>query len=220
MLMIGAPLYPLAEIIKRHGNMASSSRNEMLDTPALAHTMAQLSVLALLATLAGLYVFWRLADQDRWEGVAVRFGLLCLTVGIGGFVLSNGLDHITLHVLTHDDSSSLEARRAIAASMGSTRAGIVVAAGSANFLGGLLLAVGLRTVLASAWQRRAATAMAVLLVLGLAAHISAEHLHLAALEAVAGFSSLLVALWFAFLGVGLFGQQPGAPRPVAEPATA
>lgn len=219
-LMIGAPMYVIAEVIKRHGNMASGGRSEMLETPALAHTMAQFSVLGLLATLAGLYAFWRSSDHERWEGFAVRFGLLCLTVGIGGFVLTNGLDHITLHVLTHDESSTLEAREAIADAVASTRAGIVTAAGSVNFLGALLLAVGLRSMLASAVQRGTATAMSLALPIGLAAHLSAEHLHLAWLEAIGGFSSVLVAIWFAVLGAGLFGERTRASQMTGAPATA
>ena len=56
-LVIGAPLYVVAEMIKRQGELASSNTDAMLQNPALTHTMAELSMLGLLATLFGLYTF-------------------------------------------------------------------------------------------------------------------------------------------------------------------
>ncbi len=202
-IIIGAPLYVVAEIVKRQGSMATSGTSALLENPALSHVMAQLSMLGLIATLFGLYAFWRAAHEDTLSSAFIRFGLLTLAVGITGFIITNGLDHITLHLLTHDDTARAEVMTERAYVVSSVRTGVVVACGVANIFGTLLLAVGLGMSFESAFQRAAARLMAFLSGIGLAANLMSTHLHTAPLAMMVGFSTLLVMVWFIILGVGL-----------------
>ena len=123
--------------------------------------------------------------------------------GIIGFVISNGLDHIIVHILTHDDTRIATTLEAMADTVGSVRAGIVVSSGSANAFGAMLLAIGLRMTFESTFQRVTAHVMVVVAFIALASNLLGSHLHTAPLDALLGIATLLVAIWFVILGVGI-----------------
>ena len=133
----------------------------------------------------------------------VRFGLLSMTVGFVGFILSNGLDHVTLHVLQHEEATDQSTLDAMARTISSTRAGVVVASGSVVLFGGLLLAIGLRLTLLSTFQRVTARVMEFVCTIGLATHVLAEHFHTSLLYSITGMVTFLLAIWFIILGVGI-----------------
>lgn len=221
-LVVGAPTYVVAELIKRQGDIGSSGLSAMVENPGLSHAMAQLSILGLVLTLAGLFTFWRdLGDGDHAVAFISRLSLLSLTIGFTGFVLSNGLDHVNLHILTHDNQSTAEVRVQMVDTIASTRAGIVVVSGTMNFFGSMLLAVSLAAAAYGlpAFQRVTARVMAAVFLVGLATHIGAEHLHTALLYSVTGLATFLAAVWYITLGVGIIRDE-GDPAEAHAPITA
>ena len=211
-LVIGAPTYTIAELIKRRGDIGSSSISSMLETPGLTHAMAQLSILGLLLTLAGLYTFWRSPGHGGAPGFISRISLLSLTIGFAGFVISNGLDHVSLHILTHDQSGTEATREQMADAIIATRAGVVVVAGTVTLFGTMLLATSLRMTL-SGFQRAAAHVLEVVAFVGLASHIMAEHFHTGILYTITGAMTLILTIWYVILGVGIIrsGSEPTDP---------
>ncbi len=205
-LIIGPPLYIVAELLKRQSPV-NSGLDQLLTNPNLSHVMAQLSILGLLATLFGLYTFWRATQDDTPAASFIRFGLVALTVGITGFVFTNGLDHIAIHNLTHEDTSRAEIFEARAHAAATVRTGIVVVSGITDSFGTALLALGLGMAFQSGFQRNAARVMMVVGFIALVAGILSSHLHTTPLAALVGFATLLIAIWFSILGVGIFRGQ-------------
>ena len=202
-LIIGAPLYTVAEFIKAGGDPSGGSINALLDNVALSHTMAQLSIAGLLLTLFGFCTAITFYKKETYSHFLGKFGLIVLAMGFLGFIFANGLDHLTMHVLEHEVTREESNVRVLALALFDTKGGLVVVSASLVLLGTALLAFSLSMLTTSRFQSNVARGMAVVGIVGLVVHQLASHLHTDTLYRLTGMSTILLAAWFVVVGVGL-----------------
>ena len=202
-LIIGAPLYTVAEFIKARGSPSGASIDTLRDNVALSHLMAELSIAGLLLTLFGFYTAVTFYKKETYSHFLGRFGLIVLAMGFLGFIFANGLDHLTLHVLDHEVTREESNVRVLAYALFDTKGGLIVVSATLVLVGTALLAYSLSTLTSSRFQSNVARGMAVVGVTGLILHQLASHLHTDTLYRLTGMSTILVAAWFVVVGVGL-----------------
>lgn len=171
----------------------------------LAHVTALLVPAGLLLLLYGLSGVNRVIQDDRMAASLARLGILAMTIGAIGWILTSGLNH----VLAATDVGSAEALRS-AVSVRQADSGITVASGVVVAVGFAAFAAGLSVMFPPGFNRTAARLVVVISLIALIAMIIGQTASSSAMVSVARACYVPWAVWSAILGAG-FLKGTGLP---------
>ena len=191
----------------------------LAESPEMTHIASLLGALGLLLVLYGFFTVRRAIGDRTGSDASIRFGVLLLTFATFGIAISNGLNHMIVHVINHGADRGIE--RAvligIAIDVQAVKAGILIICGYALLLGYAAIGVGLAARFGSGLHRILALVMSVVALAALVVLGIGDHFHdLTDFYQIANRAPLPLNLWVIVLGVALYNEHPSLTPPNSE----
>lgn len=168
----------------------------LVSNPVLAHLSSLLVPLSLVLMLFGLAGISRVAQGDRMSGGLTRLGILCMTIGGTGWILTAGMNHVLAETVT---DSELAMQQAIAVYR--VDSGLTIISSMVVAAGVLAFSLGVLATFPSGFARTAALVIASVSTLALIAFIIGHTVPNPDMIRVARACYFPWVAWIAYLGV-------------------
>ena len=176
---------------------ADATVRALADNAGIAHTSALFIPLGLVLMLYGLNGISRVVDGDSMAGALSRLGILCMTVGVIGWILGQGLAHVMAGT---DLGSAQELERAI--TLYDVDLALAILSTMAVATGFMALNLGLFALFAPGARKMVALAIAAVSVVCLVALIVGHNTSEPGMITVSRLCYFPWVAWTAALGVG------------------
>ncbi len=176
---------------------AEATIRALASNAAIAHTVALMVPLGLILMLYGFSGISRAIGGDSMAAALSRLGILCMTVGVFGWILASGLAHVLAGT---DLDSARDVDRAIAVYHVDT--GVAILSSMAVASGFLVFNLGLWALLPSGRRKMAALAVAAISLVCLVALIIGHNVPEPDMITLARLCYFPWVAWTVILGAG------------------
>ena len=217
MLTIGAILGIFGELIRPGGVVVARSESPLeiaanvdalVSNPLLGHLSAEVAVIGLIFAAYGTMGLWGVFNRPSFGDGLIRGGVVLAVISLAGLALSNGFNHIIIHVSERisDDSGALADQ---ALTIYTIQTGIRITSGFVYAIGYGVLGIGLAISLRSRFFRFMALGVGLLgIATSIIVTVAQHYLELAWFYQVSVVLGIPATIWFAILGISMFRQQP------------
>lgn len=168
----------------------------LASNPTLAHVSSLLVPLSLVLMLFGLAGISRVTQGERMSGGLSRLGILCMTIGATGWILTTGLNHVLAETVMESD---LAMQQAI--SVYRVDSGLTIISSMVGTAGVLAFSLGVSAIFPRAFGKTASLVIAAVSTLALIAFIIGHTGPSPDMIRVARACYFPWVAWIAFLGV-------------------
>ena len=163
----------------------------------------------MLMMLFGFFSLRQVIGYQTASDAFIRFGVLLTTFGLLLYALNQGLNHMTVHYMTH--GTEREISKAVLLNhtivIVAVKTGIAIIAGYGYLLGFTFMGLGLYLRFESGAMKTIAGLVCVVSVLALAVLILGDHVHdFDMLYRVARFAVMPLTLWAVILGLAMYKE--------------